>query len=788
MNASRFLEQMVGLNIKESLTGYLAQRGIIHQVTTPYTPQLNGVAERWNRTLKNMTAAMLIDAKMDTSFWVYAIEFSAHILNMGIVIDGKSIYETYFKRRTNFEDTQAFGATCWVRIPNETRHKDDLTNPKALKCRLLGPNFMGTGYLLLTSDGKTVRSRDVAFKRSDPPISTTPSIEPLQAEISDTQVAVIDEESTLDEEPPVDVDNTPDDQTQEVTAPEGAVSDAIINRSTEIAPRLEVPISRIPRRSPRNTPLATAFAAVKVFMTGNSDAVVDPITYKQAIYSPQAASWKDAMQRELVSVDDTGTWKEVVTPPGRRLVGSKWVFKTKRDASGNIAKFKARIVAQGFSQIEGIDYDDTFSPVARLTSLRLLLAITAIEDLQLHQMDADTAFLNGTLEEEIYMAFPPGYVQTNPKSTGLRLIKSLYGLKQSPRVWWKLISTYLGSIGFEKVDSDWGLYFRPRDRTYLLLYVDDVLIASPSMGPIEDVKRSLQAKWKWTDMGEAAYVLGLKMERDRPSRLIRLSQEAYIERILVRFGMQDALTVVTPLEDSKLEVSGSEVNYSRQKLYLSIVGSLMWISQSLRPDISFAVSLLSRFGVNPTEEHLRISKRVLRYLKGTADKGLTLGNFSVPSVSSSLVGFCDADYAGDVNTRRSTTGYIFKYMGSSISWGSTRQATVALSTCEAEYMALAEALKEGIWLIRVLKDLGKVERQFTVFCDNQGAIALSANPGKHSRSKHIDVRYHFIRERVDDGQVDIQHVGTLNQAADMLTKALNNAKHAHNCQLVGLRD
>jgi hypothetical protein len=495
----------------------------------------------------------------------------------------------------------------------------------------------------------------------------------------------------------------------------------------------------------------------KAFMTGNSDAVIDPLTYNQAMRSPEAASWNSAMKAELDSVGSTGTWIEVVTPQDRRLVGNKWVYKTKRDASGNIAKFKARIVAQGFSQVEGVDFDETFSPVARLTSLRLLLAITATSDLLLHQMDADTAFLNGTLDEEIYMVFPPGYQASDPSSTGLRLIKSLYGLKQSPRVWWKLISGHLATMGFEKVDSDWGLYFRKKDGCFILLYVDDVLIAAPSMGPINDVKASLKAKWKWTDMGEAAYVLGLKLERDRRSRTIQLSQEAYIERILVRFGMENATTIGTPLEDAKPEVSKDDVDPRRQKWYLSIVGSLMWVSQSLRPDISFAVGLLSRFSHNPTEDHLRVAKRVLRYLKGTAGRSLVLGNY-IKAENTPLVGYCDADYAGDLATRRSTTGYIFQYLGSTISWGSNRQATVALSTCEAEYMALAEALKEGIWLSRVLKDLGEPQERFTAYCDNQGAIALSENPGKHSRTKHIDVRYHFIRERVDQGSVTILHV------------------------------
>ena len=788
-----------GTEYKSPLTEHLVKKGIIHQVTTPYTPQLNGVAERWNRTLKSMTGSMLLGAKLDMAYWVYALEYSAVILNMGIMINGKPLYETYFKRRPNFQDVQPFGTTCWVRIPSETRLKDDLTNPKALKCQLLGFNLAGAGYLVLNEHRKVIRSRDVIFKRDlkevnsrmtsslPPSTSTTAPIVVTDAEIRDAEVPAAEGVSIPLQGAEGATPVTPAEEPEQIVQTgeeEGQISADTPPDTVEQSPGPEASL----RQSSRLQSPGLALTAARVFMTGNSDAVIDPLTYGQAIHSPEASSWKEAMDKELTSVGDTGTWMEVVTPPGRRLIGSKWVYKTKRDASGNIAKFKARIVAQGFSQIEGIDYDDTFSPVARLTSLRLLLAITAVQDLQLHQMDADTAFLNGTLEEEIYMAFPPGYHQSNLKATGLHLIKSLYGLKQSPRVWWKLISGYLESIGFKKVDSDWGLYFRQKDTTYLLLYVDDVLIAAPSMGPIEDVKKSLKTKWKWSDMGEAAYVLGLKMERDRNLRTIRLSQEAYIDRILARFGMNGAGSVTTPLEDIKLQVSTEEFDPSRQKFYLSIIGSLMWISQSLRPDISFAVSLLSRFGVNPTEEHLRVSKRVLRYLKGTAGMALTLGNFSIASVETALSGYCDADYAGDINTRRSTTGYLFKYMGSSISWGSVRQATVALSTCEAEYMALAEALKEGMWLSRVLKDLGYLQDCFILFCDNQGAIALSENPGKHSRSKHIDVRYHFIRERVDDGQVDIRHVGTLNQAADMLTKALNNVKHTHNCQLVGLKD
>lgn len=243
-------------------------------------------------------------------------------------------------------------------------------------------------------------------------------------------------------------------------------------------------------------------------------ALEDPLSYDQAMASPNKSEWQAAIDSELDSVASTGTWIEVIAPTNRKLIGSKWVFKTKVDALGNTAKYKAHIVAQGFSQIKGIDFDETYSPVARLTSLRILLSIVAKDGLLLHQMDADTAFLNGKLDEELYMAFPPGYHQSNSNSMGLKLIKLLYGLKQSPRVWWKLLSSHLIKLGFNKLDSDWGMYYQSSDMVFLLVYVDDVLLAAPSITAINSVKAALSLKWKWMDMGEAALILGLKINRD----------------------------------------------------------------------------------------------------------------------------------------------------------------------------------------------------------------------------------------------------------------------------------
>jgi hypothetical protein len=565
----------------------------------------------------------------------------------------------------------------------------------------------------------------------------------------------------------------------------------IVEPEVPVVEANEAHVEVVPRRSPRFASAHAIYTTLSAtFMTGDSDAVIDPLTYKQAMESPEAVYWQKAMDSELASVMRAGTWVEASTPQGRKLVGCRWVYKTKRDASGGIAKYKARIVAQGYSQIEGVDYDETFSPVARLTSLRLLMAVVASKGLRLHQMDADTAFLNGKLDEEVYMALPPGYQNSVEGTTCVKLVKSLYGLKQSPRVWWKLVSCYFQSLGFKRVDSDWGLYYSKEKEAHLLLYVDDVLITAPSMEAVNWLKDALKEKWSWTDLGEAAYVLGLRIDRDAGAKMIKLSQLGYIDRVLARFGLTGALTVTTPLEQGHMEPCSKDeaVDPARQKFYMSIIGSLMWVAQSLRPDVAFAVGYLSRFSTNPSEQHLRAAKRVWRYLKGSRGAGLTLGGFQKDSLGEEgmLVGYCDADYAGCMTTRKSTTGYVFTYNRSVISWASNRQPTVATSTTEAEYMALSDALKEGIWLSRMLSDLGIPTAQFIIYCDNKAAIALTANPGKHKHSKHIDVRYHFIRERVIDDTVVIRHVGTNDQAADMLTKALIPIKHTRNCALIKL--
>jgi hypothetical protein len=310
------------------------------------------------------------------------------------MIEGKSLFETYFKQKPKFGVIHAFRTVCWVRIPPETRLKDDLTNPKALKGRLLGPNVSGSGHLVLLDLGKIVRSRDVVFKRV---VAETPGEnEPVLAQEPTEEAIAAQPEPEGAAEPLLEVG-------QAIGAPdEREATPMVVVEPEQELPAVEAEVEVIPHRSPRFASAHAIYVTLSAtFMTGDSDAVIDPLTYKQAMESPEAVYWQKATDSELASVMRAGTWVEAPTPQGRKLVGCKWVYKTKRDASGSIAKYKARIVAQGYSQIEGIDYDETFSPVARLTSLRLLMAVVSSKGLKLHQMDADTAFLNGKLDEEV---------------------------------------------------------------------------------------------------------------------------------------------------------------------------------------------------------------------------------------------------------------------------------------------------------------------------------------------------------------------------------------------------
>jgi hypothetical protein len=523
-----------------------------------------------------------------------------------------------------------------------------------------------------------------------------------------------------------------------------------------------------------NTALANAASSGSA---APASLIVVPQTVQQALASPQAEQWKQAMDEEMQSLLGNNTYELTPLPYGRKAIPCKWVFALKTDASGNVVRFKARLVAKGFAQREGIDYTEVFAPVSKHTSLRTLLALSAAHDLEMRQIDVKTAYLNGILEEDIYMMQPPGYEDGGPGIV-CKLSRSLYGLKQAGRVWYERLCAELIKLGFKPSTADPALFTLDDGgvKVFLLVYVDDCLIVAPqgNTAVLDRIISDLQSAFDLKDMGEVSTFLGIGISRDRPNRSLSMSQSRYITDVLGKYNMLDArprsvpLCVSTPLQRDGRPL---EPGYS----FSELIGSLLYLSICTRPDIAQAVGALARYMSAPTQEHWTAALGILRYLNGTRDYRLTF------SGCSDLVGYCDSDYAGNVDTRKSTTGFTFLLGGGVISWCSKLQPTVATSTCEAEYIAAAAATKEALWLRKLMSDFGVSVSPVLIYSDNQGALSVIKNPVTSARSKHIDVAHHFVRERAARREVDFKYCATDLQVADIFTKALPSSKF-HTCR------
>jgi hypothetical protein len=494
----------------------------------------------------------------------------------------------------------------------------------------------------------------------------------------------------------------------------------------------------------------------------------DPSTFEEAT-SRQV--WRDAMMEEYNSIMKNDVWEVVPRPEGKSVVTSKWLYKLKQVADGSIEKYKYRFVARGFSQVEGVDYDDTFAPVSQYTSIRAVISIAAEMGWKIHQMDVKTAFLNGLIEEEVYIEQPLGFEVHGRESHVCRLKKALYGLKQALRAWYSRIDSYLQQLGFEKSEADPNLYFIVvgEDPLILLLYVDDLFITGAER-LISSYKESLASEFKMTDIGLMHYFLGLEVWQE-PGHVF-LGQGKYVCDILRRFQMGDSRPMTTPMITNWKKLHAFESQLVDSTLYRQLIGSLMYLVNT-RPDICFVVNTLSQFMVEPRRLHWVAAKHVLRYLCGTVDYGLDYHRGD----GVHLVGYIDSDWAGCVSERKSTSGCFFGLGSAVVSWFSRKQKSVALSSAEAEYMAASQASCEALWLRKMLIGLFGVQLRHTViYCDNQSFIKLSENLVFHDRSKHIEILYHFIRDYVQRGSVELQYISTEEQVADILTKALNMGK------------
>jgi hypothetical protein len=540
-----------------------------------------------------------------------------------------------------------------------------------------------------------------------------------------------------------------------------------------------------------------------------------PNTRRQAMASKQRENWLAAEQKEIDSITKKEVLESAILPDGKKLLKTKWVYKLKHGAEGELKSFKVRLVACGYAQVYGVDFDETYSPVARLTSLRIVFAIAAQLRLKVHQMDVETAFLNASVTEEIYIKPPEGF-PIAPDHNCFRLRKALYGLKQSPREWYNNVNFFLHQINFKRLVSEHCLYFRQDEDgsiCIISLYVDDLVIAGSNSEILTEVKKQLGERYKMVDLGVVNHILGCEAQHDEDTGVTYLSQYQYAKKAVAKFLPDDQSPLDTPcdpsitLSKSMSPTTQEERDEMANVPYRQAVGTLLWLSLGTRPDICYAVSQVAKFNDCFGREHWKAVLRIFRYLKGTLKLGLKfastdtntdyLKRFDSLTFLKDLqcvsfnqgtrlitdkdvlesTAFADSNLARDMDTRRSVTSFIFFLGCCVISWCSKQQASVALSSMEAEYMAACATAQEAIWLKRLLKEFGCIFTQpFTILEDNQSCIHLAKNQGDFPRSKHIDMRYHFVREQVERGEIILRKIDTKQNLADVFTKALDKVQ------------
>ncbi|KAE9332538.1 Retrovirus-related Pol polyprotein from transposon TNT 1-94 [Phytophthora rubi] len=820
----KFTSDNAGEYLSDEFLDFCARHGIDRGTTVPYTPEQNGLAEVRFRILFNKVRTVLVDSNSPKQLWAEALQVVVYLQNRTMnTTTRRTPFEAWYGFVPDVSHLRVFGSLAYVYLPRKTLSTSGAPGGAAtrtakrqkLDYRAVRGIFVGYAShqkawkILDCASGTVVTSCHVSFDESFSPAaeelrrqefrllsshlaldfnyyarSATSEadllfyshLDPAEKSSADDVALLEDFVNSFDMSEVNFADVRPFLREYDPVA--CAVIDGIAPQVSTKRPPARNPVLNVVRKQQEAATLVAlenVHAKSDMCLVSALGIAADPQTYDRAVSGPDACHWRGAINNEAASLKTNGTWTLMPLPSGKRALSCRWLFKKKYNSDGSIERYKARLVVIGCQQVKYRDFDEIFAPVIRLESLRVLLAIACIEDLEVHQMDIETAFLNGTLNEEVYMTQPQGMMTAGKQEWVCKLHKSLYGLKQAPRAWHQALTSYLTQEGFEKLSCESCIYIRRcrGELEIVAIYVDNLLLLSKSFGVMEKLKQSIGSAFKANDLGEVSFLLGLKITRDRRARKLWINQQSNVDSILQKFNMEHGAGVATPTAAgkklTKQQAPATEEATAKmlKKPFRQAVGSLMYQMIGSRPDMAFAIQDTSRFLSNYGEAHWQAVKRCIRYLKATRNYGLEFSGNAVV-----LRAYTDSDYAGCEDDRRSVSGYVTMIGNCTVTWSSRKQRIVAQSTAEAEYVALAHCTREVLFLRQLLKELGYEQAATVINEDNQACIAIAENPAQHSRVKHIDVRYHFIREHVQHKDVNLQYVVSKDNVADALTKGL----------------
>ena len=834
----------------KELQDHLNKKGIQLLHPTSYRPEHNSIVERMVGRTRMQIRTLLISADAPLQLWNEAFYWAIHLQNClpMEVINHETPFERFGNYRFDLDKLKPWGCDAYVVIsePSKTKIQSQvwlgifvgwsrryqayrILNQAGKVLHKIDVTFNENSYKAMEIFRKSIESGSIRIKDTGTPLSesaysfTLDEPQDYVAEELEEAIAEIEEERKIEiiEEPKESVEPPDDKEIKDTVIPKLTYEDEMREKISKAIEELERrgPIKTRSGRMVKPTTLGQVIGAVFCINGEDEDLICSiqqkssipepwripvPKTYTQALTGSDGWDWKNSIRKEYESLIENETWEIIDRIPGMKVLGCKWVFDYKLGQYNELLRRKSRLVIKGYEQEYGMDYFETHSPVVKAKTIRIILVIAAREDLELRQMDFDTAFLNGFLDELVYMEQPEGFEIGDPKIKVCKLNKSIYGLKQAARVWFLAISELLRSLSWNQMEIDPCLFVKISKTgklMYLLLYVDDTVIAlhKDDLNEWEQDKKMIANKFKIKDIGELFWILNMKVVRDRVKKTITLCQEAYVLGIIDKFKLSHEKGVPNPELTRSLHENSNQLDAEDHATYRGMIGSLLYAAITTRLDIAHAVGQLSRFLEKPTENHMKATIHVFKYLKYTSNLGLILGDkdqkefglkFKVgyglgtidgqskgaTATPTMIEAMSDSNWGSDELDRRSVTGIIMTYYGSPVSWFSKRQPTVALSSTEAEYMALTSAAQEVTWFQRWMKEVLNKDVSGLIECDNQAAIAIAKSENLSDRTKHIDIRHHFIREKVAEKKIFVTWIDTKDQLADLLTKRMPTAR------------